>query len=213
MGAAASTLSALFGGKKLITGPGNQGKPVEKKSIQDDARSFYSKASAIKLLIKGEESRNAFRKFMEQQHPPEVEYLDYWITVEAIKKGGGESLRHKYMDLIQQYETKAETTKQSVAVTIAGATHNWKGSESLSDDELFKLMGRSQEDILGILTPNFEAFVASKHYAEYLQNQNKMEKNKSGNEKAVPGKPLPIFKRGPTVKQKKEEAKPAESKP
>lgn len=193
MGAAATTIAFIFGSKRIAGGP--SGKPVEKKTVQDDARSFYSKANAIKLLIKGEESRKAFRKFMEQTHPSEVEHLDYFVTVEGLRKSGGDSLRRQYMDLIHQYGTKAETTKNAIAIAIAGTTHSWKDVETLPDSELFKLMGRSQDDILGMLTPNFEAFVASKQYAEYLQNQNKMEKNKSGNEKPGAGKPpLPVFK-------------------
>ena len=188
MGATASLLPKLFfGDQKKITNV--VGKPVEKKSIQDDARSFYSKASAIKLLIKGEESRKAFRLYLEQCHTDgEVEYLDYYLTVEGVKKNGGDNtnLRRQYMDIIHQYEAKAETSKHPVAVAIANSTHSWKGADTLTDIELFKLMTRSQEDILCILTPNFEAFVASKYYLEWSKNQNKMEKRQSGlNDKAA----------------------------
>ena len=182
MGAAASFLPKLFfGNQKKIANV--TGKPVEKKSIQDDARSFYSKASAIKLLIKGEESRKAFRLYLEQCHTDgEVEYLDYYLLVDGVKKNGGDNsnLRRQYMDIIHQYGTKAETSKHPIAIAIANSTHSWKGADTLTDIELFKLMARSQEDILGILTPNFEAFVASKYYLEWTKNQNKLEKRQSG---------------------------------
>ena len=182
MGAASSLVPKFFfGNQNKITNA--VGKPVEKKSIQDDARSFYSKASAIKLLIKGEESRKAFRLYLEQCHTDgEVEYLDYYLLVDGVKKNGGDqaSLRRQYMEIIQQYAAKAETSKHPIAIAIANSTHSWKGADTLTDVELSKLMMRSQEDILGILTPNFEAFVASKFYLEWTKNQNKMEKRQSG---------------------------------
>jgi Regulator of G protein signaling domain len=173
-----SAASAVFGGHAKPTAP-----VVEKKSIQDDARSFYSKASAIKLLIRGEASRKAFRNYMEQTHTHgEVEYLDYFLQVEGIKKSNSDmKTRHEsYMALIKEYETKATTTKHPVAVAISNTTHSWKGIETLDENELAKLMARSQEDVLAILTPNFEAFVASKYYLEWTKNQNTLEKKNSG---------------------------------
>ena len=213
MGGAATVMAnAFFPSRRALlqNGPANNNaKKPEKKSMQDDARSFYSKASAIKLLIRGEESRKAFKSYLEQTHPEgDVEYLNYYLLVESIKKSGDDKshLRRQYMDLVQQYETKAQTTKHPIATQIASTMHSWKGIETLPDDELFKLMARSQDDVLAILTPNFEAFVASKFYAEWSKNQNTMEKKKSHASEAMTvasgtgpaagnRKPLPVFKK------------------
>ena len=211
MGGAVTVMtSTMFPARRALQN-GPPGKKPEKKSMQDDARSFYSKASAIKLLIRGEDSRKAFKNYLEQTHPEgDVEYLNYYLLVESIKKSGDNSSRRRqYMELIQQYETKAQT-KQHIATQIAATMHSWKGSETLPDDELFKLMARSQDDVLAILTPNFEAFVASKFYAEWTKNQNSMEKKKSHASEAVTvvsgaapaagKKPLPVFKKQPKDK-------------
>lgn len=174
-----SAASAVFGRSNAKSAPAPV---VEKKSIQDDARSFYSKASAIKLLIKGEASRKAFRSYIEQTHKHgEVEYLDYFLEVEGIKKSNSDmKTRHEnYLALIKTYENKA-ATKNQIAVSIYNTMHSWKGIETLDENELAKLMARSQEDVLAILTPNFEAFVASKYYLEWTKNQNSLEKKNSG---------------------------------
>ena len=74
----------------LLTRTSSKNKMPDKgNSIQDDARSFRSKTGAIKMLIRAEESRLAFRAYIVKTHPKgEVEYLDYYLAVEALKKRG-----------------------------------------------------------------------------------------------------------------------------
>ena len=185
MGGAAS---AMFSSKKPKKADTSQG---GNKGIQDDARSFYSKASAIKLLIRGDVSRQAFRSYLEQTNSGgEVEYLDYYMTVDGIKKSRDKSAvakRVAFVDLVKEYEKKAET-KVPAAVAIYLTMHCWQGIDAITDEEVAKLMSRSQEEILAILTPNFENFVASKQYAEWTKAQNTMERRNSftGNNGKLP---------------------------
>ena len=171
MGSAASATKAL------------NGKGMEKtNSIQDDARSFRSKSGAIKMLIRSEESRQAFRSYiLKTLTRGEVEYLDYFLAVEAIKKGGldKQAMHKSFRAIIKLYEIKATETKHPVVMSIYETTHSWQGIDTLNEAELLKLMNRSQDDILSILTPNFEKFIESKLYQEYNKGQNDREKRRS----------------------------------
>jgi Regulator of G protein signaling domain len=167
----------------LLTRSSSKTKVPEKgNSIQDDARSFRSKTGAIKMLIRGEDSRTAFRAYLIKTHSNgEVEYLDYFLAVETIKKSGAEKadLHTAFLGLIKEYELKAATTKQAVVMAIHETTHSWQGIDTLTEPELLKLMNRSQDEVLSILTPNFEKFIASKVYLEYTKGQNAREKRRS----------------------------------
>jgi hypothetical protein len=215
MGAVASFVQPIVHRHLLVMLPHSMMKPKATKSIQDDARSFYSKASAIKLLIRGEDSRRAFRNFLETNsaHMADVAYLDYYLMLDSIKICGGtdSSKRQKYLDVIEQWERKKEAAKECVAIqAIVSTMQSWKSTDELTDSELCELMGRSQEDILGILTPNFEQFVASKQYLQWNKQQTSLEKRQSAHtvmgddaksSRRAPGagadaankKPLPVF--------------------
>ena len=183
MGAVASLIQPVINRQVMLLP--NSMKRRHTKSIQDDARSFYSKASAIRLLIRGEASRQAFRNFLEanKAHMADVAYLDYYLMLDLIKVCGGtdSSKRQKYIDVIQLWEQKkGETPNECTAIqTIVATMQSWKCVDELNDTELCELMGRSQEDVLGILTPNFEQFVASKQYAQWSKQQTKIEKKQS----------------------------------
>lgn len=167
----------------LLTRTSSKNKMPDKgNSIQDDARSFRSKTGAIKMLIRAEESRLAFRAYIVKTHPKgEVEYLDYYLAVEALKKRGVDKaeLHQAFLDLIKEYELKSESTKHPVVMAIYETTHSWQGLATLTQPELLKLMTRSQEEVLSILTPNFEKFISSKLYQEYSKGQNAKEKRRS----------------------------------
>lgn len=134
------------------------------------------------MLIRGEDSRVAFRAYLIKTHSNgEVEYLDYFLAVETIKKSGVEKadLHKAFLGIIKEYEVKATSTKQPVVMAIYETTHSWQGLETLTEPELLKLMNRSQDEVLSILTPNFEKFIASKVYLEYTKGQNAREKRRS----------------------------------
>lgn len=179
-----------MGATSSITMPGilsklsTQNKHNDKgSSIQDDARSFRSKSGAIKMLIRGEDSRQAFRSYMIKTQPKgEVEYLDYYLAVEAIKKSGATKagMREAFLSIVKEYEVKAESSKHPVVMAIHETTHSWQGIETLGEAELMKHMTRSQDEVLNILTPNFEKFISSKVYLEYSKGQNDREKQSSG---------------------------------
>ena len=160
MGSAASTPKS---------GGGDKG-----NSIQDDARSFRSKSGAIKMLIRTDESRQAFRSYiLSTLTKGEVEYLDYFLAVEAIKKRGSEKpVMHKeFRAIIKEYEVKAGETKHPVVMSIYETTHSWKGVDTLNEADMLQLMNRSQDDVLSILTPNFEKFIESKVYQDFTKQQ------------------------------------------
>ena len=179
-----------MGATSSITMPGilsklsTQNKHNDKgSSIQDDARSFRSKSGAIKMLIRGEDSRQAFRSYMIKTQPKgEVEYLDYYLAVEAIKKSGTTKagMHEAFLSIVKEYEVKAESSKHPVVMAIHETTHSWQGIETLGEAELVKHMTRSQDEVLNILTPNFEKFISSKVYLEYSKGQNDREKQSSG---------------------------------
>lgn len=179
-----------MGATSSITMPGilsklsTQNKHNDKgSSIQDDARSFRSKSGAIKMLIRGEDSRQAFRSYMMKTQPKgEVEYLDYYLAVEAIKKSGTTKagMHEAFLSIVKEYEVKAESSKHPVVMAIHETTHSWQGIETLGEAELVKHMTRSQDEVLNILTPNFEKFISSKVYLEYSKGQNDREKQSSG---------------------------------
>lgn len=134
------------------------------------------------MLIRGEDSRTAFRLYLIKTHSNgEVEYLDYFLAVETIKKSGVDKadLHKAFLGLIKEYEVKAATTKHAVVMAIHETTHSWQGIDTLTEPELLKLMNRSQDEVLSILTPNFEKFIASKVYLEYTKGQNAREKRRS----------------------------------
>ena len=173
------------------------GKVTEKmNSIQDDARSFRSKSAAIKMLIRTEDSRQAFRSYiLKTLTKGEVEYLDYFLAVEAIKKGGHDkqTMHKQFRAIIKQYELKSHDTNHPVVTSIYATTHSWQGIDTLNEAELLKLMNRSQEDILSILTPNFEKFIESKVYQEYTKGQNAREKRRASGSHPVDLLPVVPF--------------------
>jgi Regulator of G protein signaling domain len=191
-----------MGATSSITMPGilklsSQNKPTDKgSSIQDDARSFRSKSGAIKMLIRGEDSRQAFRSYMIKTQPKgEVEYLDYYLAVEAIKKSGATKagMHDAFLTIVKEYEVKAESSKQPVVMAIHETTHSWQGIETLGEAELLKHMTRSQDEVLSILTPNFEKFISSNVYLEYSKGQHDREKQSSGAGQPSGSGNIPVF--------------------
>ena len=192
-----------MGATSSITMPGilsklsTQNKHNDKgSSIQDDARSFRSKSGAIKMLIRGEDSRQAFRSYMIKTQPKgEVEYLDYYLAVEAIKKSGATKagMREAFLSIVKEYEVKAESSKHPVVMAIHETTHSWQGIETLGEAELVKHMTRSQDEVLNILTTNFEKFISSKVYLEYSKGQNDREKQSSGVGHPAGSGNIPVF--------------------
>ena len=56
--------------------------------------------------------------------------------------------------------------------------HHWKGVANLTDEELYKHVERSQDDILLALTPLFETFLESPFFAEVKQAEAREEKRR-----------------------------------
>lgn len=173
-------------------------------SIQDDARSFRSKSGAIKMLIRTDDSRQAFRSYiLSTLTKGEVEYLDYFLAVENIKKkGSAKPVMHKeFRAIIKEYELKAQETKHPVVMSIYETTHSWKGVDTLNEADMLQLMNRSQDDILSILTPNFEKFIESKVYLDFNKQQVAKERRRaSGGGLSTAVTPIMIVSpRGPAL--------------
>lgn len=75
--------------------------------IQDEARSFHSKISAIKLLTRGENSYHSFLSFLQQQHI--AEYLICFRDIEEIRCLSEDQIISRTSALIWRYKTIYET--------------------------------------------------------------------------------------------------------
>ena len=86
-------------------------------------------------------------------------------------------------------EGKGDDTPESL---IFGSMHHWKGVTNLSDEELYKHVERSQDDVLLSLTPMFETFLESPFFQEVKQAEAKEEKRRfSASTSAAQAKPAP----------------------
>jgi hypothetical protein len=162
-------------------------KEINKVSMQDEARSFRSKTGALKILLRQDGSRKAFQVFLRKAHQQgQEELVDYYITLEVIKRIiDKKEARQRSQEVIAQYQARAEK-KESAAILIYETLHSWKGVDKLTDDELRIHMGRSAEEVMGILSPLFEQFVASKDYVEWTKEETKLERRHSITKSDIP---------------------------
>ena len=148
--------------------------------MQDEARSFRSKTGAIKIILRADGSRKAFQNFLKKTHQKgEEELVDYYMSLEVVRKIiDKKKFRDEAMQLIHTYKARADK-KDSAAEMIYETLHSWKGLENLTDEEFKAHMTRSAEEVVGILSPLFEKFVASKDYGEWTKEEKALERKKS----------------------------------
>ena len=175
------------------SGPGSKG--ARAQSIQDEARSFRSKAGGMKILIRKEGSRKAFLDFLKKtgHTGPAEELLNHYLNIEKIKRNvDKKAVRQGFIDVITHYQKRAEEKKDNpehAAVIIYATLHSWKPLDSLTDEELFKHMVRSQEDVILAITPFFESFMASSDYRDWEKDETSREKRESqGHHSSTAGK-------------------------
>lgn len=95
---------------KSLSSPG---RPLDSKhnhnatGVQDEARSFHSKISAIKLLTRGENSYNSFLSFLQKQHI--AEYLICFRDIEEIRCLSEDQIISRASALVWRYKTIYET--------------------------------------------------------------------------------------------------------
>ena len=98
--------------------------------VQEEAASFRSKSSSIKMMMRNSAYRKSFFSFLENQHQGKEELMDYFLLVETIKKvKDKEEKRKKFMESIERYEKKAAGGLADAPETIIfGSMHHWKGT-------------------------------------------------------------------------------------
>ena len=159
--------------------------------VQEDAASFRSKSSTIKMMMRNSAYRRSFFKFLENRGHGEEEFMDYFLSLETMKKlKEKDAKRVSFMDARDKYERRSEGKDDSnIDAIIYNSMHHWKGLVNLSDEDLAKHIERSQDEILMSMTPLFEEFLSSRYFAVVKEAETKDENRRfsmSGAEKPVP---------------------------
>ena len=98
--------------------------------VQEEAASFRSKSSSIKMMMRNSAYRKSFFSFLENQHQGKEELMDYFLLVETIKKIKiKEEKRKKFDEAIERYEKKSAGVEvSSPSAVIFASMHHWKGT-------------------------------------------------------------------------------------
>ena len=154
--------------------------------VQEEAASFRSKSSSIKMMMRNQAYRKSFFKFLENSHKGKEILMDYFLLIETLKKNREKDVkRAQFMEAIETYEKKATGMPPDAPESLIHAsTHHWKGVPNLNDEELGKHIERSQDDILLALTPLFETFLESPYFAEVKEAESKDEKRRFSTQSA-----------------------------
>ena len=163
--------------------------------LQEEAASFRSKSSSIKMMMRNQAYRKSFFKFLESRGKGEEEMMDYFLSLETMKKlKEKDAKRTSFMDAREKYERRSEGKSDDLPESIIfNSMHHWKGLVNLSDEDLARHLERSQDEILMSMTPLFEEFCSSKYFADVKEAESKEEKRRfsmSGAEKPTE-KPVP----------------------
>lgn len=168
----------------IVAPPQNKGGPGVRRSsaqhVQEEAASFRSKSSSIKMMMRNQAYRKSFFTFLEKMHKGKEEMMDHFLLLETMKKNRDkDSKRTSFMAEFQKYEQKAQGKSNDAAESIIfSSMHHWKGVENLSDEDLAKHVERSADDILLALTPLFESFLESPYFLEVKETESREEKRR-----------------------------------
>ena len=159
--------------------------------VQEDAASFRSKSSTIKMMMRNQAYRKSFFKFLESRGKGEEEMMDYFLSLETMKKlKEKDAKRTSFMEQRDKYERRSEGKSDDLPESIIyNSMHHWKGLVNLSDEDLAKHIERSQDEILMSMTALFEEFLSSRYFTEVKEAETKEEKRRfsqSGAEKPNP---------------------------
>lgn len=180
-----------------------KGNKVEGRGAQDMARSFVSKVAAIRMILKNEESKQAFITFMEsnQKHAVSLEYLNYYFETEEVLRTIPSLVLSKAEEIIQKYKkiaaanpSKKFKTLHNSASTKIGANAITEAAKNIlisldklaeKDDEQFlqstppevlHYFSKSQAEVFGLITPSFESFTLSDAYKAWRKEEGANEK-------------------------------------
>jgi hypothetical protein len=128
---------------------------------------------SMRKLIKVEVQQKAFASFVEQYHSPGPgkELLNHVINIEKCRKTRDPNkMKEEILRLYAHYEKRARAKREvephHAAVFIFRSLEPEKPIESLSTEDLKKLIVKSQEDVIGTLVPLFAQFMYSPHYSD-----------------------------------------------
>jgi len=153
-----------------------QNSPLKRQAtntgVQDDARSFRSKHSAIKMLTKNKLSCQALTDYLKTQNKAEL--LTCYMDLEEIRQLTEEQALTRASALVWRYKSLFESVRKteqhskakSVEVIIwecLGRLRYVDGG-SIELDHLLKMISNAQNDLLSKLILPFEGFLQSKQY-------------------------------------------------
>lgn len=159
--------------------------------VQDDARSFRSKHSAIKMLTKNKLSCQALTDYLKTQN--KVELLTCYMDLEEIRQLTEEQALTRASALVWRYKTQFESVRKaeqnskvkSVEVVVwecLGRLRYVDGG-NIESDHLLKMINNSQNDLLSKLILPFEGFLNSKQYKAWQDAHVQDEKLRRQNNK------------------------------
>ena len=136
------------------------------RSVQDEAISFRSKTSAIKILLRQEDSRASYKKYILASDKANIEvYLTYYEDAKMLKGDVDE------IKLFLKKYSKLDSNIESLHDEITDAMLLSKSNRG----QLLTLLGRCQEEALVKLSPVFNEYLKSSVYADYLSADKKRE--------------------------------------
>lgn len=180
-----------------------KGNKIEGRGAQDMARSFVSKVAAIRMILKNEESKQAFITFMESnpKHAVSLEYLNYYFETEEVLRTIPSLVLSKAEEIIQKYKKLAVTGqskkhkslhtsssgKNNLPAIVEAAKNILISLDKLAekDDEQFlqstppevlHYFSKSQAEVFGLITPSFESFTLSDAYRAWRKEEGNNEK-------------------------------------
>lgn len=144
---------------------GNSQSDKDSRSVQDEAISFRSKTSAIKMLLRQEESRAYCRKYILATDKGKEVYLSYYEDAKMLKGD---------VDEIKFFVKKYSKLENSIATLHAEITDAMVLAKS-NRNQLAMLVGRCQDEALVKLSPIFNEYLKSSFYADYLSAEKQRE--------------------------------------
>ena len=150
-------------------------KKVQSRSIQDEAVSVRSKSSAIKLLMRQENSRGFFQDYIHKNKDNLnfASYMNYYLDLnrlniikdEKIKRNAIEELINKYSSLQGPFLSMHDDLRNDLNMPISNKS------------QIDMIIIQAKEEALIKLNPIFDEFVNSESYKEWQKTENKREIN------------------------------------
>ena len=153
-----------------------QNSPIRRQAtntgVQDDARSFRSKHSAIKMLTKNKLSCQALTDYLKTQNKSEL--LTCYMDLEEIRQLTEEQALTRASALVWRYKSLFESVRKTeqhskvkgveVVIWECLGRLRYVDGGSIEMDHLLKMISNAQNDLLSKLILPFEGFLQSKQY-------------------------------------------------